>query len=170
MKEPSDRADDHPSKSERKRRAARLQKLGKRLIELGPREQAQVPLPRELEDAIAAHRRIRSREAARRQLQFIGKLMREVDTGPIEAALEAIDGTSAEARYEFHQIELWRDRLLADPEALTEYLNEHPDAERQRLRQHLKKLAGATDEPTRKSLARELFRMLRDFEGPPGKS
>ena len=148
MKEPSDRADDHPSKSERKRRAARLQKLGKRLIELGPREQAQVPLPRELEDAIAAHRRIRSREAARRQLQFIGKLMREVDTGPIE---------------------LWRDRLLADPEALTEYLNEHPDAERQRLRQHLNKLAGATDEPTRKSLARELFRMLRDFEGPPGK-
>ena len=50
-------------------------------------------------------------EARRRQLQFLGKLMRRVDIAPIEAALDRIDGTSASARYQFHQLEIWRERL-----------------------------------------------------------
>ena len=91
------------SRTQRKRAALDLQNLGKRLVELDAGDLATVPIPAELGEAIALWRRIRSHEAKRRQLQFIGKLMRRIDLEPIEAALNRIDGSSAEARYAFHQ-------------------------------------------------------------------
>jgi ribosome-associated protein len=153
-----------PSRSERKRQALDLQKIGKRLVDLGAADRARVALPPELEEAVEACRRIRSHEARRRQLQFIGKLMRNIDTAPIRAALDRIDGQSAAARYEFHQLEQWRDRLIEDPEALTEYLSSHPQADRQRLRQQLQRIRKAVGEEKLKIESRALFKLLRSFE------
>lgn len=152
------------SKSERKRQALELQKLGAQLTELNPSALAGLDLPARLAEAIALHQRITSREAKRRQLQYIGALMRDYDTAPIEAALDALHGESASARYELHQIELWRDRLIADPAALTEYLDSHPNADRQRLRHALQKVAKAPQDPQRRGASRALFRILREFE------
>jgi ribosome-associated protein len=154
------------SKSERKRQALGLQKLGARLTELNPGALADLDLPAKLADAIALHQRITSREAKRRQLQYIGALMRDYDTAPIQAALEALHGESASARYELHQIEIWRDRLVADPAALTEYLDSHPNADRQRLRHALQKIARSPLDPQRRGASRALFRILREFEVP----
>jgi len=151
------------SKSERKRQASRLQSLGARLTELSTDELDGLELPQRLLEAIIDYRRFPTFEARRRQLQFIGKLMRTADVGAIEEALAAVDGSSAAARYEFHQLERWRDRLLADSEALTEYFNEHPAADRQRLRRQLERVRAARDERAHKTETRALFRLLREF-------
>lgn len=151
------------SKSERKRAATHLQKLGQRLAEFKPDEIAELQLPARLTDALADYRRFPSFEAKRRQLQFVGKLMRDVDIEPVLALLDRHDGQSAAAQYEFRQLERWRERLISEPEVLTEYLHEHPDADRQKLRQQLRRVSQARDEAQRKIATRELFRLLRDF-------
>lgn len=152
------------SKSERKRAATRLQELGRALAELRPGRLTEIPLPENLERAIADYRRFPSREAKRRQLQLIGKLMREIDTTPIEAALERLDGRSASARYEQHQLERWRDRLIEDPDALTAYLSEHPHSDRQTLRRLIERTRTARNEQQQKMASRALFRFLREDE------
>lgn len=162
---PTEAPDDAPaSRTQRKREALHLQKIGKRLVELDAGDLATVPLPPELAEAIALWRRIHSHEARRRQLQFIGKLMRRIELEPIEVALRRIDGSSAEARYAFHQLETWRDRLIAESEALTEYLDTHPQADRQALRHQIARVRKAGNDDQRRAQAKALFRMLRSFE------
>jgi ribosome-associated protein len=151
------------SRTQRKREALDLQKIGQRLVELDAGDLDSVPLPPELDEAITLWRRIRSHEARRRQLQFIGKLMRRIDLDPIEAALNRIDGSSAEARYAFHQLETWRDRLLEDGAALTEYLDAYPQADRQALRHQIARVRKSSDDDQRRSQSKALFRLLRSF-------
>ena len=92
---------EEPSKSALKREAQRLQKIGLRLTQLKPDVRARIDLPEALRQAIETHATIKSREGGRRQMQFIGKLMRKVDTAAIEAQLADIDGQSAAARHFF---------------------------------------------------------------------
>jgi ribosome-associated protein len=149
------------SKSEQKRRALRLQALGKELTELKPSQLSELPLPDKLASAIVDYQRFPSREARRRQLQFIGRLMRGLDPEPIESALESMRGQSAEARYEHHQIERWRERLLEAPESLTEFLTEFPDVDRQSLRHQLQSVGKAKTDTERRAASRALFRFLK---------
>ncbi len=149
------------SKSEQKRRALRLQALGRQLTELKPTQLSELTLPDQLTSAIADYQRFPSREARRRQLQFIGRLMRGLNPEPIESALESIRGQSAKARYEHHQIERWRERLLEDQEALTEFLTEFPETNRQDIRHQLQVVHKAKTEPQRRAASRALFRFLK---------
>lgn len=158
--------DEPISKSERKRRAHRLQALGRALTELKPEDLAELDLPAELHTAITDYQRFSSHEARRRQLQFIGRLMRDIDPEPLQEALDALEGQSAQARYEHHQIEHWRDRLLAEPEALTEFLNEFPGVNSQQLRHHVSQVKGARTSDQKKIAYRALFRFLRDETHP----
>ena len=80
--------DERPSKSSRKRAAHAAQALGERLIQLKESEWAKLPLPETLLDALRTAKRIKARGGLARQKQYIGKLMRELDTAAIEAALE----------------------------------------------------------------------------------
>jgi ribosome-associated protein len=158
-------ADDAPpSRTQRKREALALQNAGARLVDLTPAELDHIPLPEELAEAVRAARGIRAHGGRRRQLQFIGKLMRRLDAGPILEALAELDGSSARERYEFHQLERWRERLLEDPAALTEYLHTHPHADRQRLRHQLARVRRAGSETLLRKESRALFRLLREFE------
>src|SRR5690606_3690998 len=152
--------------SERKRRANRLQSLGQRLAEMRLDDLAALELPDALIRAIADYQRFPSREAKRRQLQYIGRVMREVDIEPLQAALERLDGESAEARYAFHQLERWRERLLIEPQALTELIAEHPEIDVQQLRHHIQQVHKARDEERQRSASRALFRFLRDAIHP----
>ena len=156
--------DNDVSRTQRKREAVDLQKIGERLTKLKPNELSQADLPEEVLDAITTLQRIRSNEARRRQLQFIGKLMRRIDIEPVLTLLDKLDGQSAAARFEFHQLERWRERLIAEPDALTEYLNNHPQADRQQLRQQLNKVRKASSQERQKTESRALFRLLREFE------
>ncbi len=153
---------DETSKSERKREATRLQNLGRDLACLNAAQLAEVPVSDVLAKALADYQRFSTNEAKRRQLQFIGKLMRNSDTAALQAALDLIKGRSARARFDFRQIEAWRDRLIEDPGALTEYLAEHLDTDRQALRHHIQRVQKSHDSAGQRTAARNLFRFLRE--------
>jgi ribosome-associated protein len=147
------------TKSARKREADRLQNLGTRLTGLNEDQLDTVPVSAELASAITDYQRFTSHGARRRQAQFIGRLMRSEDIEAISDALERIDGESARARFEHHQTEQWRDRLLEDDTALTEFLDRYPSTDRQALRVLIR---SARRNASDKTHARALFRFLRD--------
>jgi ribosome-associated protein len=154
---------DRPSKSARKREAAAAQDLGTRLIALKESDLRALELPERLLDAILLAQRITARGGLARQRQYIGKLMRDVDAGPIESALSA-RSRGAQIDAEKHKrIEAWRARLLTEgPVALDDLLKWSPDADRKALQALIDKATGARiDSGSREAASRELFRSLR---------
>lgn len=116
-----------PSRSAKKRESLALQALGEELTRLGPQEVRALDLPPDLVEGLALYARLRDHEGRRRQMQYIGRLMRETDTEPIRAALDQRKETSAAATAALHRAEQWRERLLEAPEAeLDELLRSLP--------------------------------------------
>jgi ribosome-associated protein len=151
-----------PSKSQKKREVEALQDLGALLVKLPEAQFKRIELPDELREAVAACRKITQNSALRRQRQYIGKLMRSIDPVPIQAQLDAFNGVSAAENAKLHQAEKWRERLIADNEALTLFLNQFPDADATHLRQLIR---NARDEATRSKppkAFREIFRVIRE--------
>ncbi|WP_172203883.1 ribosome biogenesis factor YjgA [Niveibacterium sp. COAC-50] len=155
---------DGPSKSQRKRDMHKLQDMGAELVALSPARLAKVPLPERLHDAILEYARVGKHEAKRRQLQYIGKLMREVDPAPIREALDAFAGVSRAEIARQHKLERLRERLLEDEGTLGDIAAAYPDADLQHLR-NLRRNAIKEREAAKPPRAyREIFRILRDFE------
>jgi len=156
--------DDRPSKSARKREVEALQDLGAALVELTEGELKTIPLDDELADAIAIARRIKDFSGKRRQLQFIGKLMRKLDTDAIVAAYQDLTHGQQQRNEHFHQLEHLRDRLLTEGvDAMPAVLESYPNADRQHLRQLIlaaKKEREANQPP---AAARKLFKYLREL-------
>lgn len=105
-----------PSRSAKKRASAALQNLGVELTRLSPDARAGLDLPQDLLEALALHDKITDREGARRQRQYIGKIMRGVDAPAIAARLAKLKNGEAVNVARFHLAEKWRDKLLAAPE------------------------------------------------------
>ena len=154
-----------PSKSMRKREAAAAQDLGTRLIALKETELEALALPETLHDAILLAKRITSRGGLARQRQFIGKLMRDLDPAPIEAALHAESRVSAQEAEKHKRIEAWRERLLTEgPAALDELLEWRPEANRKALQTLITKATSERiDSGSREGASRELFRSIRSL-------
>lgn len=162
-----DETDDQEPLSKTKRKAAmqELQHLGEELIALNNAKLGQLDLPELLLDAVKEAQRITSNSALARQKQYIGRLMREIDTTPIADQLARWKGTHQEENAHFHQLEKLRTRLLEDDSALSGFLTEHPQADSQQLRtliRNARKEALANRPP---KSSRELFRLLRDLSG-----
>lgn len=155
---------DRPSKSQIKRDMAALQGLGAALVELSKERLARIELPDSLREAIRDAQRFTRHEAHRRQLQYIGRLMRQIDPAPIQAALDEIRGLSAAANARQHALERLRERLLADEAVLGEIVRTWPNVDLQQLRQLRRRALQerATDKPPR--AFREIFRILRTME------
>ena len=160
------------SKTDAKRESEELQQLGQQLLELRGDLFKPLPLPDKLADALADAKRITNFEGKRRQMQFIGKLMRKLDddtVAAIEAALEEQRKPSARETLALHQAEQWRDRLIADDGALTDWMQAAPETEVQPLRalirQARKDAQGVTERPgeaQRHGKAyREIFQLVR---------
>lgn len=155
------RADDaRPSKSQRKREMDALQALGVQLLRLNAAQLARLDLPESLREALAEAHRITSHEGRRRQLQYIGRLMRTIDPAPLQQALADATGASRAAVALMHRCERLRDRLLEDDAALTEFIAAHPHVDAQRLRATIRaaRRERAQGQPPRH--ARELYRWL----------
>lgn len=167
----TDRDDDiPPSKTRRKKQMLAAQELGESLLELRPARWQQLKLPDDLVEALEAYQRLPNRnEARRRQLQYIGKLMRRLDHESIREKLEALHRPDpAEAR-RGQRISQWADWLLeADnaDEHISTFLNHHPAAERQALRQILR--AGSSDDgKTRRRLLDHINPLIHHDSPPP---
>jgi ribosome-associated protein len=154
-----DDAQDRPSKSAAKRAHHAIQDLGEALIALPDDQLATLPLDEEARDAVVAGRGL-VRGALRRQVRYLGRVLARRDTEALRAALEAQQSTGVEATARLHRLERWRERLLAEGDAaLEELLRDHPDLDRSRLRQLVRRARAG-----RHGAARALFRFLRDSD------
>ena len=166
--DPNVEADDNlkigPSKTKIKQQLADLRDIGQQIVALPESRIKQLPLSEKLFDAVMLCRKISAHGGRKRQLQYIGKLLREEPeetTISIRAKLLAFAGESHEENAKFHAMERWRERLLMDDSAITEFLHTYPDIEIQRLRQLIRqarKDAAAHKPPAH---ARDLFKLIR---------
>lgn len=149
------------SKSEIKRDAEALKKLGEELVELGGHALERIPMDDDLRDAILLAQKIK-KEGRRRQLQLIGKLLRQRDVEPITNALDRLKNRHNQQVAEFHKLEIWRDRLITEgDDAIAELLEIYPQTDRQHLRALIRtaqKEAAGNGAP---KAARQLFQYLR---------
>jgi ribosome-associated protein len=165
--EPTDdaAAPQRPSKTQRKQASHELQALGAELAALPLERIDALPLGDALRAAVLEYRRTRSHEGRRRQMQFIGRLMRGVDAEPIRQLVDGERLGSAQDAIALHQVERWRADLIAGDDALTRWIATHPDSDAQRLRGLVRNArADAAVAPEQRSgrAYRELFRYLRE--------
>lgn len=151
------------SKTRRKQQMHALQALGERIVRLPAQQLARLTLPEDLREAVEQARRIKDHEGLRRQLQYVGKLMRSVDAESIEKELAIDDEVHQHAVHLMHRAERWRDGLLDGSLSLTDFIDQHPAAARQNLPALLaqarrEKTAG---KPPRQQ--RQLYRLLHEL-------
>jgi ribosome-associated protein len=152
--------DDFISKTRRKRQMTELQELGAALVRLSPDELARIDMPEALREAVLECRRFNKHEAIRRQMQYIGKIMRDLDAGPIAEQVSALHAPTRAQTALFHRAEQWREEMLSDPEAVARFVREFPEVDAHRLRAfasavHAERAAG---KPPRQY--REMFHAL----------
>ena len=155
---------DRPSKSQRKRDAHVLQDIGTQLVALAAEQIKRIDMPENLRIAITEAQRTRSHEGLRRQMQYVGKVMRGIDTAPLTEALDAIHGRSARAVAREQMLERMRERLIADEQVLGDIAAQWPDADLTQLRTLRRNALRETelDKPPR--AFREIFRVLRQLD------
>ena len=157
-----------PSKTQLKAEADEKQALGEALLTLRTDLMARLDLPDKLIDALKEARRITNFEGRRRQMQFIGKLMRPLDMTPIRAAIDEQANGSADLTLALHLAEQWRDRLLADDDALSQWLTDYPATDSQQLRALIRQARKDIAKPETPGEAprhgksyREIFQLVR---------
>ncbi|MHB1083600.1 MAG: ribosome biogenesis factor YjgA [Thiobacillus sp.] len=153
---------DGPSKSQQKRDVEALQVLGEELVKLPDSQFKRMDLPENLRIAVADCRKITQNGALRRQKQYIGKLMRSVDPAPIQAQIDVFNGASVAETAKLHQAEKWRDKLIADDQALTIFLNAYPDTDVTHLRQIIRNARDEAKLNKPPKSFREIFRVIRE--------
>ncbi len=122
------------SKTRIKREMHALQKIGKQLVDLNSKQLAELSLPNTLLEAILTAKKMHKREAQRRQFQYIGKLMRNIDVEPILKRLSTCDGASTQHVAWIHLIERWRNSILNNKNSISEFGQQYPTANLQRIR------------------------------------
>ena len=152
---------DGPSKSQRKREMHMLQDLGERLVALPPSQLERLELPSDLVDAIVMARKITAREGRRRQLQYVGKLMRHTDADAILGKLDLDDAGHRLETAVMHAAERWRDALLESPDRVAEFTARYPAAART-LHPLVRSARAEHAKQQRGRHYRELYRELRD--------
>ena len=154
----AERSGGEPSKTELKKESTELQKLGEDLLTLRAEAMQRLELPEGLLTALDELRRITNFEGRRRQLQYVGKLMRGLDEETRQAARDALEeqrGGSAQQTMALHAAERWREDLVARDEALQQWLETYPQTDAQQLRALIRQ-ARKDGEPTADQVSRGL--------------
>ncbi len=144
-----------------------LQALGEALVGLPEDQLRRLELPDVLREAVVDARRINAFGARRRQLQFVGKVMRDIDPAPIRLQLDALRGVSAQHIAWMHTLERWRVRLLDDDAATADWITSHPATDSQRLRTLIRNARHEREAGKPPRAFRELFQLLRDLIPDP---
>lgn len=164
---------ERPSKSEAKRASDALQKLGEQLVGEARDRVKRVPMPEDVRDAILMCQTITNHEGRRRQLQFVGKKMRTLDEEEVAIIQRTIDSWKGASKAEtaaLHALERRREKLLADDNALTVLLAEHPHLDVQHLRTLIRNARKEQAENKPPKAYREIFQILKDVNKPAAKS
>jgi len=152
------------SKSERKREVTALQDLGERLLDLSREQLNNIRISQELQDALILAKTLKSRGARRRQMQYIGVLMRRIDPEPIRLMIHEIDKGQKHKAREFQQLETMRNSLIdGDDTVFEEIIRLFPDADILRLRQLVRGARKEKKENKPPKQSRSLFRYLREL-------
>jgi ribosome-associated protein len=152
------------SKYQLKRDSQALQDMGGQLVEMPEGQLTKFNLPENLKDAIYEARRLKNREGKRRQLQYIGKLMRTADISFIQETLDRMDHQSQTYRQHFQQLENWRDRIISEGTTAIEALIEkYPQADRQQLRNLQRQASRELAEKKSTTASRKIFAYLREL-------
>ena len=159
-----DSREEPKSKSQVKREMLALQSLGEQLVKLAPVQISKMEMPQDLREAVLFARKLKRGEALRRQMQYIGSLMREADPEPIRKTLDEIGRGQRQEAQLFQEIEQWRDKLIdGNDEPLGDILNRYPDADRRRLRQLVLNARKEKEGSRPPKSLRALFRYLREL-------
>lgn len=153
-----------PSKSALKREMTALQKLGAELVGLSRDRLKKIEMPERLREAIHDAQRFTQHEAKRRQLQYIGKIMREIETAPLQAAMDEINGISSAAILRLQRIERLRTQFMEDESVGSDIARDYPEADIQHLRQLRRNAIKEAQQSKPPRAYRELFRILRDLD------
>src|SRR5579862_3020666 len=152
------------SKSQRKEDMLALQKIGESLIKLTDEQLATIDLPENLLTAIQHIKSLHSNEAIRRQLKYIGKIMRQIDTELIQQALKHMELIHKKNTAQFHHIEEWRTKLLTHgDDALNSFLVDYPNGDRQQLRQLIRNAQHDRNNDKNTGAEKALFKYLRSI-------
>jgi ribosome-associated protein len=162
----ADESTERVSKTKRKQEMHELQALGAELVELSEGVLGAMQIPDALRAAVMAAKRITAHEGRRRQIQYIGKLMRDVDPAPLREQLDALTGSSAAEAARHRRLEALREKLLANDTALTDYVALHPRADLQELRTLIRNARKEQKEGRPPRAFRELFRLLKSLDAP----
>ncbi|MEN4606735.1 ribosome biogenesis factor YjgA [Pantoea agglomerans] len=151
------------SKSEIKRDAEELKRLGAELVDLGKNSLDKIPLDERLRTEVELAQRIK-KEGRRRQLQLIGKLLRSIDVEPIRVALDKLNNRHNQQVALFHKLEMLRDRLIEKgDEAIGDVIALYPDADRQQLRSMIRNAQKEKAGSKPPKSARQIFQYLREL-------
>ena len=152
------------SKSQVKREMLALQSLGEQVVVLSPDQIKKIEMPQDLREAVLFARTLKKSEHWRRQMQYIGTLMRDADPEPIQKALDEISRGRGNDAQSFQEIEQWRNGLIdGNDEFLGKTVNRFPDADRKRLRSLALKARKEREENNPPKASRALFRYLREL-------
>lgn len=157
---------DRPSKSQRKRDMTGLQKLGEQLVAEPTDRVKRVPMPEDVRNAILECQQIKDHEGRRRQLQFVGKKMRGLTDDEVAAIQKTIDGWKGLSKADtamMHALERQRDKLLANDDALTELLRQHPELNAQQLRTLIRNARKEQAENKPPKAYREIFQIMKQL-------
>lgn len=153
------------SKSQLKREMTALQEMGEELVKLTPNQLAKIPLDENLRQEILKAQSMKKFGALKRQHQYIGRLMRSIETDAIEQALDRMKSHNAEDSQRFHRLEKLRDQLInSGDDSINQVVDVYPAADRQHLRQLLRQIQKETDQQKPPSASRKLFRYLRELD------
>lgn len=156
--------DELKSKSQKKREAEALKKIGVELIGLSMDKLDLLPLSDELRRAVVEAKALKSHGAVKRQAQLIGKLMRSAEYDAIIAAYDELLAEDSSQTARFHAVEHWRSRLIEEgKDALTEFIQANPDIDVQQLRQLIKKAVDDQSKEKNTGASKALFRYLRPY-------
>ena len=154
----------YKSKTQLKREVEALQTVGAKLIGQKPEVLDKLPLSDELRAAIDESSRIKKNEAKRRHLQYIGKLMRDVDVEQVQTLIDRQEAGTKAHTQQFHKLETWRDLLIKDDSQLQAFCAEYPSADRQHLRQMARNARKEAEHEKPLASSRKLFKYIRDLD------
>ncbi|WP_148254630.1 ribosome biogenesis factor YjgA [Aidingimonas lacisalsi] len=162
----SDDQDRPRSKTQRKREMQARQELGEKIMALPGSQRDRLPLSDDMRQALEEAERIRSHEARRRHMQYVGKLMRHEDVDAIQTTFDLFEQDKRQRDQRLHHLERWRDRLIDEGDSAVEaFISEFPSVDRQALRQLIRNAQRERDRQKPPTSARKLFKLLRDTAG-----